>query len=118
MISTSIKKPVNGKKIGRDSLNKGYRKVSADSSSEKDVATVSIINGLNFLISKANNMGIYAVSRTLNAAKEDLVYWAVQMNYHETLEEKFVNRYLYEINLHDAEDLKTYMFSDVSEKKA
>ncbi len=95
--ATHQNKPVkNGKKYKED---------------DRDDAMVSLIYGLNFLINKANSSGMYGAARTLQNAKEDLVYWAVQMNFHETPEEKFINKYLYNYSEQNTEELKSYVLS-------
>lgn len=45
------------------------------------------------------------MARILHNAKEDLVYWAVNMNFHETKIEKFTNQLLFSNSLFAASDL-------------
>ena len=69
-----------------------------------DDTVTATIGVLDILIAQASSTGVGTVARILNTAKEDLVYWAVKMNFHETPQEKFINRLLYQNGLFAAAD--------------
>lgn len=60
-----------------------------------DKVVTTIIRGLDLFIAQSNGAGVGTVARILHNAKEDLVYWAINMNFHETAQEKFYNRLMY-----------------------
>lgn len=66
----------------------------------KDDAMASIISGLNVLIAQASGADMGMASRILYTAKEELVHWAVDMNFYECSKDRYVNRHLYESGLH------------------
>lgn len=74
---------------------------------KKDDAVVKIICGLSYLISMANSMELGSAARILSSAKEDVAFWAVKMNFHETIEEKFLNQALYGAGVLAARDFLT-----------
>ncbi len=65
----------------------------------KDDVMVSIINGLNVLIAQASGADMGTASRILYTAKEELVHWAVDMNFHESCKDRFINQHLYDSGL-------------------
>lgn len=65
----------------------------------KDVAIASIISGVNLLIAQASGADLGTAARILYMAKEELVHWTVDMNFHETSKEQYINRHLYESGL-------------------
>ena len=64
---------------------------------DKDAAVVSLIHGVSLLIAHARRSGIGKAIQILSTAKEDLVYWAVDMNFHEAAEDHFINRHMHGI---------------------
>lgn len=77
---------------------------------------MSVIETLDLLIAKAGSVEAGTVARILHTAKEDLVYWAVDMNFDETLQEKFINRALYNNSMFAAHDFLP-RFDDEKDKK-
>ena len=79
------------------SNNNSSYNANYDSVEEKhiDDTLITVIQGLDLFIAKANNAKLGTMARILHNAKEELVYWAVDKGLHETAEEKFVNRMLY-----------------------
>lgn len=77
-----------------------------DSLKEKhnDDFVITVIRGLNLFIAQATSAGCGTVARILHGAKEEIVFWAVNMGFHETLEEKFINQHLYNNDLFAASD--------------
>lgn len=71
------------------------REESDDTAQSKEERTLCIIREINSLIALASREGLGSVARMLYAAKEDIVYWAVDMNFHETTKDKFINTHLY-----------------------
>lgn len=65
--------------------------------SGKDAAMASIVRGLNLLASHARHHGLGNAARILASAKEDLVYWAADMNFHESSKDRFTNQPMYEV---------------------
>jgi len=61
-----------------------------------DEVLVTLTSGLNMLIAQASAARMGMAARILYSAKEDLVHWAVDMNFHETAQDHFVNRHLYD----------------------
>lgn len=60
-----------------------------------DKAMALLIRGVSLLIAQARHSGMNNAVRILSMAKEDLVYWAVNLNFHETAKEQFINQQLY-----------------------
>ncbi len=65
----------------------------------KDELMVSFISTLNILISQASAAQMGTAARILYTAKEEMVHWAVDMNFHESAKDQFINRHLYESGL-------------------
>jgi hypothetical protein len=63
---------------------------------DKDDAIAAVIAGLNVLIAQASGADMGMAARILYNAKEELVHWAVDMDFHETAKERFINHHLYE----------------------
>jgi hypothetical protein len=53
------------------------------------------IYGIDALILMAEREDMGMAARILFTAKEELVHWAVTMRFHESAEERFINRQLY-----------------------
>lgn len=70
-----------------------------------DDTVIGAIQALDLFIAQATSMGMGTMARILNNAKEDLVFWAVDMNFHETKIDKFTNQLLYSNSLFVASDL-------------
>ncbi len=60
-----------------------------------DDTIIYAIQGLDFYIAQASAMKLGKMARILRTAKEELIFWAVDMNFHETKAEKFINQLLY-----------------------
>lgn len=65
----------------------------------KDEVIASIISTVNMLIAQASGADMGMAARILYFAKEELVHWAVDMDFHETSKDRFINRQLYENGL-------------------
>lgn len=82
-----IRKPASPKKAA------ARRRGAA--SAHKDEIFLSLVDGINTLIRQARDNDLGHAARLLTTAKEDMVFWAVSMNFHETPEERFINKHLY-----------------------
>lgn len=60
----------------------------------KEETMALLIRGLNTLIAHASSADMATASRILYTAKEELVHWAVNMDFHETAEDRFINHHL------------------------
>jgi hypothetical protein len=69
------------------------------SSDKQQAAIHGLINGLNTLGIQAEAASMGTAARILFTAKEELVYWAVTMNFHETAQDRFINQNLYNLRL-------------------
>lgn len=80
-----------------DNVNSKLNETTLSSQEEERIDNVvaSTIRGLDILTAKANGAGIGTIARILHNAKEDLVYWAVELDFHETAKEKFINYIMY-----------------------
>lgn len=70
----------------------------SQSDEDKDAAVVSIIRGISLLIAHARRSELGKATQVLSHAKEDLVYWAVDQNFHETADDRFINRHVHGVN--------------------
>ena len=68
---------------------------TSESELDRDYAIASLIAGMNYLCSQAQLSGLGTAARILSTAKEDLVHWAVDMNFHESARDRFINSQLY-----------------------
>lgn len=86
--------------------SKAGTKTNKDSEHEKrmDDALIHIIQGLDLFIAQASSLQLGTIASILRHAKEDLVFWAADMNFHETRAEAFINRLLYTNSLFAAAD--------------
>ena len=66
---------------------------------QQDNHIILLIHGLTLLIDKANRLGMGTAAKILHFAKEELVHWAVEMNFHETAADRFVNFHLYNLSI-------------------
>lgn len=82
------------KKTSKPRLDSGY-KVHEEKAVCLDKLVTTIIQGLDMYIGGASSAGAGTVARILATAKEDLIYWAVSMDFHETNQEAFINRLLH-----------------------
>ena len=64
----------------------------------QDNQVILLIHGLNDLIAKANRLRMGTAAKILYFAKEELVHWAVEMNFHETAKDRFINYHLYNLS--------------------
>lgn len=78
-----------------DVLTKPVKTLTLDA----DQATSALINGLNALIHQASVAQLGPATRILHQAKEELVHWAVEMDYHESPKEKYINYHMYHCGL-------------------
>jgi hypothetical protein len=62
---------------------------------DKDSAITAIIKGMDFLIALASRNQLFPAVRILHTSKEDLVYWAVDFNFQESEQDKFICNNLY-----------------------
>lgn len=69
-----------------------------------DDFVVAIVRGLDLFIAQATSASVGEVARILYHAKQELVYWAVEENFHETPQSKFINQHLYNNDLFAASD--------------
>ncbi len=70
-----------------------HKPVQHETRETMDDAMCSMITGINVLIAQAVAHEMGTAARILCAAKEEMVHWAVSMNYHETASERFINRH-------------------------
>ena len=96
--SQALRQSANTKSPAKSSAKLSPAEVAAQK--RKDDAMASIISGLNVLIAQASGADMGMASRILYTAKEELVHWAVDMNFHECSKDRYVNRHLYESGLH------------------
>lgn len=75
-----------------------WSKEQACSDKLKDDFLISIVQSLNFLIELSCKENLATISRILHVAKEDLVYWASELNYYESPRETFIYKNLYKKN--------------------
>lgn len=66
---------------------------------ERDEALAALIKGVNMLIAQANGARLGTAVQILHGAKEELVHWAVNMNFHETARDRFIQQHLYDSGL-------------------
>ena len=62
---------------------------------DRDAAIARLIAGLNYLVAQSQAADLGTAARILCTAKEDLVHWAVDMNFHESARERFINGQLF-----------------------
>lgn len=81
-------------------------KEMADSMKEKRVDDIAIaaIQALDFFIAQASSASLGKMARILYSAKEELVLWAVDVEFKESARERFVDRLLYNNSLFAAAD--------------
>lgn len=68
---------------------------SAKKGQSKDDTAMSLIRGLDFLITKANTARLATAAGILHRAKEELIYWAVDFDFHESKQDTFIYNNLY-----------------------
>jgi hypothetical protein len=56
---------------------------------------LNLVEGLNALIAQADHMEMGMAVRIFSNAKDELIHWGVDMNFHETLSDRFINHHLY-----------------------
>lgn len=69
-----------------------------------DDTLIATIQGIDLFIAQASSLGLGTMARILRNAKEELVYWATELNLHETSADKFINQLLYTNGLFAASD--------------
>jgi hypothetical protein len=74
--------------------NGGGRKMPPSDMQRKDDQVTAIIHNLDLLIAHAGGAGLGTAARILSDAKEELVHWAVTLDFHESPQDAFVNRHL------------------------
>ena len=62
---------------------------------DRDAAIAQLIAGLNYLVAQSQAANLGTAARILCTAKEDMVHWAVDMNFHESARERFINGQLF-----------------------
>lgn len=62
---------------------------------DRDAAIAQLIAGLNYLVAQSQEANLGTAARILCTAKEDMVHWAVDMNFHESARERFINNQLF-----------------------
>ncbi len=62
---------------------------------DRDEAMAKLIAGLNYLVAQSQAANLGTAARILSVAKEDMVHWAVDMNFHESARECFINNQLF-----------------------
>ncbi|MES2984710.1 MAG: hypothetical protein V4735_05950 [Pseudomonadota bacterium] len=60
-----------------------------------DDAIAPLIRGLGLLMAHAQTSGLGTAARILSTAREDMVHWAVDMNFHESAKDQFINHHLF-----------------------
>ncbi len=53
-----------------------------------------LIIGLDALIEQARESDLSMAARIFTTAKEEMIHWAVTMNFHETVQDRFINQQL------------------------
>jgi len=61
-----------------------------------DDAVIDLIKGLDALIQKAKSKKLAVPVNMLHTTKEDLVYWASDLDFHESKQDRFIYKHLYE----------------------
>jgi len=84
----SRNKNIKGKLNYPYSLDSGEAK-------RKDDAVISLIRGLDLLVIEARKIQLGVAVNILHRAKEDLVYWAADLDFYESKQEKFINKHLF-----------------------
>ena len=90
-----------------------------DSLQEKyiDDTVISAIRGLDLFIAQASSARLGTMAEILHTAKEELIFWAVKMNFHETARDKFINGLLYGNALFGAADFITACNNKTTRRK-
>lgn len=101
----------------KNTLRKNSTKPLDRNNREADEIVVSAIQGLNFFIAQANNAQLGTMARILHTAKEDLVFWATDMEFYESRKEKLLNMLLYNNSLFAAPDLIVNLSSAKERRK-
>lgn len=89
----------------------------SDYENRLDDAVINAIQRLDLSIAQANALKLDTMARILHTAKEELVFWAVEMNFHETKADKFINRLLYANSFIAAADFMEKFSSAKNPKK-
>jgi hypothetical protein len=63
----------------------------------------SLLQGLDALVAQAESADMGTAARIFYTAREDLVHWAVTMHFHESAQDRFINRRLYDNRLSSVE---------------
>ncbi|NDF11800.1 MAG: hypothetical protein EB060_03160 [Proteobacteria bacterium] len=85
------------------------------SKKNQDDAMVYAIRCLNLLIARSNHEGLEKMKEILNDAKEELLYWAVEMDFYQDPKSKFINHYLFDNGLFAVADFVS-RFSAIKDK--
>lgn len=111
------KNKVTTKKLSNKKPSRSAAKY--DSLKEKyiDDTFISAIRGLDLFIAQASSARLGTMAEILHTAKEELIYWAVKMNFHETAMDKFINGILYGNALFGAADFITACNNKNSRRK-
>lgn len=80
-------------------------------------AITAMVHGLDLFIAQANSADLGTAARILHQAKEDIVLWAVTMGFHETAEDKYINRHLYNNCLFAASDFIARLLAMQNDEK-
>ncbi len=62
---------------------------------QREEAIDILISGLDALAVQAEEANLGTAARIFFTAKEELVHWAVNMNFHESAQDRFINQRLY-----------------------
>jgi len=75
---------------------KSCSKISYSENEEKrkDEAVIRLIAGLNYLIGQAKCSRLGTAALILHRAKEEMVYWAVDENFHESSKDHFIQKHM------------------------
>lgn len=87
-------KHIRLKNSGHSTRSRVLKPGSDCPSPDKDAAVANLIQGLSLLMAHARRQDLGNAARILATAKEDLIYWAVDMNFHETAKDRFLNQQL------------------------
>ncbi len=85
---------VREKKMGQARRTVKHRPTTPAPALDKDASIAALIAGLNYLTMQAQMANLGTAARILCTAKEDMVHWAVDMNFHESARDQFINSQL------------------------
>ena len=83
--------------MGLEGVQHGFKNDQEEK--RHDEVAAQLIQDLDLLIAYARSYQMYAAARMIYSAKESIVYWAADHHFHETPQERFVNRNLLDNSL-------------------